>query len=194
VNNAGYMNVGRVVDVDPEEALRQLDALVVAPMHLAALALPAMRRRGSGRIVNVSSSIAYGTAAMTGWYQSAKHALSAVTDALGVEVAEDGIDVVLIEPGGLDTGIWDKSEADLRRRREQSGDRTAYDRALKLLHTTRPYMPGPDRAAEAIGTALTAGRPDVHYKVGWDVPLVRLSGRLLPDRVQDRVLRAVLGR
>jgi NAD(P)-dependent dehydrogenase (short-subunit alcohol dehydrogenase family) len=194
VNNAGYMNVGRVVDVDPDEALRQLDALVVAPLHLAALALPAMRRRGSGRIVNVSSSIAYGTAVMTGWYQASKHALSAVTDALRAEVAEDGIDVVLIEPGGLDTRIWDRSEGDLLRRREHTGDRTAYDRALKLLHTVRPYMPGPERAAEAIGTALTAGRPDVRYKIGLDVPFVRLSGRLLPDRAQDRLLRAVLGR
>ena len=194
VNNAGYMNVGRVVDVDPEEALHQLDALVVAPMHLAALALPAMRRHGSGRIVNVSSSIAHGTAAMTGWYQAAKHALSAVTDALRAEVAEDGIDVVLIEPGGLDTALWDKSEDDLLRRREQSGDRTAYDRTLKLLHTVRPHMPGPERVAEAIGTALTAGRPDVRYKVGIDVPFMRLSGRLLPDRAHDRLLRAVLGR
>ncbi|HEX2046683.1 MAG TPA: SDR family NAD(P)-dependent oxidoreductase [Acidimicrobiales bacterium] len=194
VNNAGYMNVGRVVDVEPDQALRQLDALVVAPMHLAALALPAMRRRGSGRIVNVSSSIAHGTAAMTGWYQAAKHALSAVTDAFRREVAEDGIDVVLVEPGGLDTGIWDKAEDDLLRRREKAGDPTPYDRSLKLLRTTRPYMPGPERAAEVIGRALTAGRPDVRYTVGYDAPLVRLSERLLPDRAHDRLVRAVLGR
>ena len=147
VNNAGYMNVGRVVDVPSEDALRQLDALVVAPMRLATLALPAMRRRGSGRIVNVSSSIAHGTAAMTGWYQAAKHALSAVTDAFRREVAEDGIDVVLVEPGGLDTGLWDKAEDDLRRRRERSGARTPYDRALAVVRTSRPSMPGPEKAA-----------------------------------------------
>ncbi len=194
VNNAGYMNVGRVVDVDPEDALRQLDALVVAPMHMAAVALPAMRRRGSGRIVNVSSSIAHGTAAMTGWYQAAKHALSAVTDAFRREVAEDGIDVVLVEPGGLDTGLWDKTEDDLLRRREHSGDPTPYDRSLRLLRTGRRYMPGPEIAAEVIGRALTAGRPEVRYQVGVDAPLVRLTERLLPDRVHDRLVRAVLGR
>jgi NAD(P)-dependent dehydrogenase (short-subunit alcohol dehydrogenase family) len=194
VNNAGYMNVGRVVDVNPDDALRQLDALVVAPMHLAAVALPSMRRRGSGRIVNVSSSIAHGTAAMTGWYQAAKHALSAVTDAFRREVAEDGIDVVLIEPGGLDTGIWDKAEDDLLRRREEAGDRMPYDRALRLLRTGRPYMPGPEMAAEVIGKALTAGRPDVRYMVGVDAPFVRLTERLLPDRAHDRLVRAVLGR
>lgn len=82
VNNAGYMNVGRVADVPPEDALHQLHAMVVAPMRLATLALPAMRRRGEGRIVNVSSVTAHATGAMTGWYQACKHALSAVSDAL----------------------------------------------------------------------------------------------------------------
>ena len=194
VNNAGYMNVGRVVDVTAEEALRQLDTLVVAPMRLAALALPVMRRRGSGRIVNVSSAIAHGSAAMTGWYQASKHALSAVTDALRREVAEDGIDVVLVEPGGLDTGLWDRAEDDLLRRREGAGDRTAYDRSLRILRTGRPYMPGPAIAAEAIGRALTAGRPDVRYSVGLDAPFMRLAERLLPDRAQDRLIRAAMGR
>ena len=194
VNNAGYMNVGRVVDVTREEALRQLDTLVVAPMRLAALALPAMRRHGSGRVVNVSSIIAHSSAAMTGWYQAGKHALSAVTDAFRREVAEDGIAVVLIEPGSLDTGIWDKAEEDLLRRREHVGDPTPYDRSLRLLRTGRPYMPGPEMAAEVIGRALTAGRPEVRYQVGVDAPLVRLAERLLPDRAHDRLVRAALGR
>lgn len=194
VNNAGYMNMGRVIDVTAEEALLQLDTLVVAPMRLATLALPGMRQRGSGRIVNVSSAIAHGSAAMTGWYQASKHALSAVTDALRREVAEDGIDVVLVEPGSLDTGLWDKAEDDLLRRREGAGDTTAYDRTVSILRTGRPFMPGPELAAEAIGRALTAGRPDVRYSVGLDAPLVRLAERLLPDRMQDRLLRAAMGR
>lgn len=194
VNNAGYMNVGRVVDVAPADALHQLDALVVAPMYLATLALPAMRRRGSGRIVNVSSSIAHVTFAMMGWYQAAKHAFSAVTDAFRREVGGDGIDVVLIEPGGIDTGIWDKAEQDLLQRRELAADPTTYDRSLAILRRTRPALPGPEIVAEVIGEALTAGRPRVRYEVGGDAPLVRWAEHLLPDRAQDFVLRAALGR
>lgn len=194
VNNAGYMNLGRVVDVAPEEALRQLDTLVVAPMRLAALAVPAMRQRGDGRIVNVSSSIAHATIAMMGWYQAGKHALAAVSDALRREVASDGIDVILIEPGGLDTRIWDKAEDDLLRRRGQSGASTAYDRSLRILRATRPFMTEPAAAAKVIGRALTAGRPAIRYKVGPDAPLVGLVEHLLPERVQDRLLRAFLGR
>jgi NAD(P)-dependent dehydrogenase (short-subunit alcohol dehydrogenase family) len=193
VNNAGYMNVGQVVDVPRPDALRQLDALVVAPMHLAALAVPAMRHRGEGRIVNVSSVLGHATAAMTGWYQAAKHALSAVTDALRREVAEDGIDVVLIEPGGLRTGIWDKAEDDLLRRRPHSASPQAYDRALEVLRNTRGAMGEPEAAARVIGEALTAGRPKSHYRVGRDAPLVELVESLLPSGLKDRLARTALG-
>lgn len=194
VNNAGYMNVGLVVDVPPEDALRQLHTMVVAPMRLAALALPGMRRRGEGRIVNVSSVAAHATAAMTGWYQACKHALSAVTDALRREVAADGVDVVLVEPGGLRTGIWDKAEDDMLRRRDGSASPAAYDRALGILRGARPRMGPSVGAAEVIGDAMTAGRPRARYRVGRDAPVIELTNALLPGRVKDRLARAALGR
>ncbi|MFP5372015.1 MAG: SDR family NAD(P)-dependent oxidoreductase, partial [Actinomycetes bacterium] len=173
---------------------RQLDTLVVAPMRLAALAVPSMRLRGSGRIVNVSSSQAHATAAMTGWYQAGKQALSAVSDALRREVAADGLDVVLIEPGGLNTGIWDKAADDLTRRGPGSDAPGTYDRSLRLLKALRPFMPDPATAARVIGTALTAGRPATRYHVGRAATVVRVAHSVLPDRAQDRLLRAALGR
>ncbi len=192
VNNAGYMNLGQVVDVPAEDALHQLEAMVVAPMRLATLAIPSMRGRGDGRIVNVSSVGAHATAAMTGWYQASKHALSAVTDALRREVAAFGVDVVLVEPGGMRTGIWDKAADDLRRRR--SAERpTAYDRALCVLHTARPFMGAPSAVAEVIGTALTAGRPRAHYQVGADAVAIRFLQSVVPERLRDRAARASLG-
>jgi short-subunit dehydrogenase len=193
VNNAGYMNVGMVVDVPPDDALRQLHAMVVAPMHLAALALPAMRRRGQGRIVNVSSVTAHATAAMTGWYQASKHALSAVTDALRREVAAYGVDVVLVEPGGLDTAIWDKANDDLVRRRPTSARPGVYDRSLAVLRTSRPFMGHPRAAAEVIGDALTAGHPRSHYRVGRDAPVIEFLEMLMPTQLKDRLARAALG-
>ncbi|MBW3614117.1 MAG: SDR family NAD(P)-dependent oxidoreductase [Actinobacteria bacterium] len=192
VNNAGYMNVGRVADVEPEEALHQLHAMVVAPMRLATLALPSMRRRGGGRIVNVSSVTAHATAPMTGWYQATKHALSAVSDALRQEVAADGIEVVLIEPGGLRTGISPKARDDLLRRRPGSTDRTAYDRSLTVLGVVQPVLQEPTAAAAAIGEALTAGRPRAHYRVGADAAVIKLLNVVLPTQVKDRLGRAAI--
>jgi len=192
VNNAGFMNVGRVVDVTREEALRQLDTLVVGPMRLAALALPEMRRQGQGRIVNVSSTIAHATSVMTGWYQAGKHALDAVTDALRREVAGDGIYVVLIEPGGLNTKLWDKAAGDIERRRAAAP--TEYGRAERMLQATHGRMTEPAQVAKAIGRALTAGRPAIRYRVGLDARVVPLLDRLVPDGAQDRIQRRVLGR
>lgn len=140
-----------MVNVPAEDALRQLHAMVVAPMRLAALAFPSMRSRGEGRIVNLSSVAAHATAAMTGWYQASKHALSAVTDALRREVAADGIDVVLIEPGGMQTAIWDKAAGDLVRRRRNSGSPVSYDRSLRVLCAAQPFMGAPSSVAEVIG-------------------------------------------
>jgi short-subunit dehydrogenase len=192
VNNAGYMNVGRVVDVTREEALRQLDTLVVAPLRLAALALPGMRRRGQGRIVNVSSMIAHASTVMTGWYQAGKHALDAATDALRREVAGDGIYVVLVEPGGLNTGIWDKAEDDLERRRAAAP--VEYDRALAVLRGTRGRMTDPAAAAAVIGRALTVGRPAIRYPVGLDARVLPIVDKLTPAGLQDRLQRRALGR
>lgn len=193
VNNAGYMNVGRVVDVPPEDALRQLQTMVVAPMRLAGLAVPSMRHRGGGRIVNVSSVTAHVTGAMTGWYQACKHGLAAVTDALRPELAADGIDVVLIEPGALRTGIWDKTNDDLVERRQGSADRTAYDRSLLVLRVLERVLADPRAAAEVIGEALTARRPRAHYRVGADARLVEVLDLLVPSRLKDRLVRKVLG-
>ena len=192
VNNAGYMNPGLVVDVTPDEALRQLHAMVVAPMHLAALAVPGMRRRGEGRIVNVTSALSHATAAMTGWYQGAKHALAAVTDALRREVAGDGIEVVMVEPGGIKTPLWDKARADLVRRSGHTADPVAYDRSLAVLDRSRNAMAPPGKVASVIADALTAGQPKAVYRVGADAAVLEILNVVLPDRLRDRLARTAL--
>ena len=83
---------------------------------------------------------------------------------------------------------------DLLRRRDLSGDRTPYDRSLRILRTGRPHVPRPETAARVIGEALTAGRPKIRYPVGWNARLFCVGERLLPDRAQDRLFRAMLGR
>ncbi|MGQ0744586.1 MAG: SDR family NAD(P)-dependent oxidoreductase [Acidimicrobiales bacterium] len=193
VNNAGYMNVGRVADVPPEQAREQLAAMVVAPMYLASLALPGMRARGEGRIVNVSSVLSAATAPMTGWYQAAKHGLSAVTDALRWEAAADGVDVILVEPAGLRTGIWAQARRDLARRRRASAHPDSYDRSLWVLARARPNMEGPATAAQVIGQAMTSGHPKARYRVGPDSVVVAALDRVLPDQAKDRVAQAALG-
>ena len=86
---------------------------------------------GDGRVVMISSIMGRITTPLTGWYQGAKHALEAVTDALRMEAASSGVKVVLVEPGGFKTGIWEEFERDITKR-EAQGSRfvNSYRRSL----------------------------------------------------------------
>ena len=192
VNNAGYSGVGAIEDVSDEEVRRQLETMVVAPMRLARLALPHIRAAGHGRVVNVSSIYGLTTTPFSGWYQASKHALEAATDALRVEVARDGIKVVLIEPGGLRTHIWEDMEADMDRR---TGSRyeTQYRRVRSLLHPYMAMMSRPEAVANVIGKALSGGSPRARYLVGRDAQGMAAAQALVPTEVRDRIARLFTG-
>ncbi len=192
VNNAGYSGVGAIEDVSDEEARKQLETMVVAPMRLARLALPHMRNARDGRIVNVSSIYGLTTTPFSGWYQASKHALEAASDALRLEVARDGIRVVLIEPGGFKTGIWEEFELDVSRR-ENSGYEAAYDRIRSLLDPFMKFMGEPEGAAKVIAKALTVKAPRARYLVGRDAQMIAAAQPLLPSVLRDRVTRFLVG-
>lgn len=192
VNNAGYSGVGAIEDVTDEEVRHQLETMVVAPMRLARLALPHMRAVGQGRIVNVSSIYGLTTTPFSGWYQACKHALEAASDALRVEVARDAVKVILIEPGGVKTHIWNEMEEDLARRAGSTYE-TEYRRVLALLAPCRALMVEPEAVARVIGEALTAGSPRARYLVGLDAQGVAAAQSLVPTWVRDRVTRLLTG-
>jgi len=192
VNNAGYSGVGAIEDVTDEEARHQLETMVVAPMRLARAALVHMRAAGQGRIVNVSSIYGLTTTPFSGWYQASKHALEAASDALRVEVARDGVKVILIEPGGVKTHIWEEMEADLAGRIGSSYEKQ-YRRIPTLLSPYRAVMAGPDTVAKVIGKALTAGSPRARYLVGPDAPGFVAAQALIPTAVKDRIARFLTG-
>jgi NAD(P)-dependent dehydrogenase (short-subunit alcohol dehydrogenase family) len=192
VNNAGYTGTGAIEDVGDDAARRQLETMTVAPMRLARLALPGMRERGEGRIVNVSSIYGRATTPLTGWYQASKHALEAVSDALRMEVASSGVKVVLVEPGGFKTGIWEEFERDVA---GHTGSRfeSAYRRSLQTMKLTQAIMGQPARVAGVIARALGTPFPRARYLVGYDAQVLALAQTFTPTMVRDRVIRLTLG-
>jgi NAD(P)-dependent dehydrogenase (short-subunit alcohol dehydrogenase family) len=190
VNNAGYSITGAIEDVADSEARAALETMVLAPMRLARLAIPHMRERGEGRIVNVSSIYGRVTTPLTGWYQGTKHALEALTDALRMEVAGSGIRVVLVEPGGFRTSIWEETEREVQKR---AGSRySAYRRTLQGTRLAQPIMGAPGQVARVIAGALSGfARP--RYLVGYDAAAISLWSRLTPTEIKDRLSRLVLG-
>ncbi|SMH42560.1 NADP-dependent 3-hydroxy acid dehydrogenase YdfG [Rathayibacter oskolensis] len=103
VNNAGHGLIGAAEEVSEEEARGILDADLLGPLWLCQAALPVMRRRGSGHLVQISTVGAVGTMPTLGLYNAAKWGLEGFSEALAAEVARFGIRVTIVEPGALDT-------------------------------------------------------------------------------------------
>jgi NAD(P)-dependent dehydrogenase (short-subunit alcohol dehydrogenase family) len=192
VNNAGFPATGAVEDIPDKEVREVLETMVVAPIRLARLALPYMREAGEGRIINMSSIYGLTTTPLSGWYQACKHALEGVSDALRMEIASTGVRVVLVEPGGFKTGIWEQNDAALAQRK---GSRytAAYARLSTGTQVTQPLMGDPRTVARVVVKALRSHNPRARYLVGYDAQLLALFDRVTPTGVKDRVSRLTLG-
>jgi NAD(P)-dependent dehydrogenase (short-subunit alcohol dehydrogenase family) len=196
VNNAGYSELGAVEEVSATEARAQLDVNVVAPAVVSAHALPAMRERGSGRIVMVSS-IAGRAAIMplNGWYHASKFALEALSDVLRMEVAGFGVKVSIVEPGFFKTGIGGsaRERADVRVAGEGSPYQGAYKRATMGLDAFERLAPPPDIVARVIVSAIESSRPLRRYLVGADALTVASTQPLIPRALTDAATRLITG-
>ena len=194
VNNAGYALTGAIEDVSDDEARHLFETMVFAPMRLSRLAMATMRENGRGRIVNVSSIAGLVSSPLAGWYTGAKHAIEALTDSLRIEVARDGVQVVLIEPGGFKTGIWEDMTRDIERHAGAGSRNTAaYERSLQMQRLIEPIMGSPEHCGRLIADVVGSRMPRDRYLVGLDAQAMRLGDRLTPNLLQDRVLRLVLG-
>ena len=195
VNNAGYGSYGAIEDVTQEEAKRQFDVNVFGAMELTKLVLPQMRQQGSGRVINISSVGGRGVGPFGGWYHGTKFALEALSDSLRMELKPFGIDVVVVEPGGIESEFLDIAATGLE---AISGQGPYADRVKAMLASfTDPKMVSrqspPQVIADVIARAATAQRPKTRYVAGFGArPLVALRW-LLSDRAFDALITRATG-
>ena len=195
INNAGYGSFGAVEDVDISEAKIQFEVNLFGLARLVQLVLPYMRKQKSGRIINVSSMGGRLTTYFGAWYHATKYALEAFSDALRMEVSDFGIDVSLIEPGGIKTD-WGIIAAD---KLENSAKGGAYEKeAMKTAKGMKKQYSGnllsnPIVITKAISKAVNSNRPKARYLIGFMAkPLVFLH-TILPAKVFDKIMRNVMG-
>lgn len=105
VNNAGYALRALIEQVSDEEAWHQLDTNVMGILRVSRAVLPSMRAQGSGRIMNISSAAGSHCFPMMGLYSASKHAVNGLTDSMAQEVAQFGVKVTCVEPGGFRTNF-----------------------------------------------------------------------------------------
>jgi NAD(P)-dependent dehydrogenase (short-subunit alcohol dehydrogenase family) len=190
VNNAGYGSYGSVEDVPIDEARRQFEVNLFGLARLCQLAIPQMRKQGSGRIINISSIGAVIYEPFGAWYHATKNAVEGFSDSLRVEVAQFGIDVVIVRPAGVVTEwnqISRESLVDVSRDGAYADQSVSAAKMLERVDN-RLLSSGPDTVAKTILRAATAHRPGPRYASGRGAWMVPASRRLLPDRVFDAIL------
>lgn len=107
INNAGTGVAGSVEDRSVDEARFVFEANFFGPLQLIKQILPSMRERGSGTIVNISSSSVYQAPPTLGIYAASKSALDSISASLASEVAGFGVRVIVPVPGGMTTNLTD---------------------------------------------------------------------------------------
>ena len=194
VNNAGIAVSAPIEFVPIEELRRQLDVNLIGQVAVTQAFLPALRR-GRGRIVNVSSIGGRIALPLAGPYAASKFALEAISDSLRREVAQFGIEVSVVEPGGVKTPIWQKGTATAEQIAAslppEAGE--LYGPMVDVLRRETARIAEedgmePEQVARVIGHALTARRPKTRYLVGRDAKMRWAVAKRVPDRIFDRLI------
>jgi NAD(P)-dependent dehydrogenase (short-subunit alcohol dehydrogenase family) len=187
INNAGYGQFGALEDVPMDEGRRQLETNLIGPARLIQLCLPHMRARRYGRIFNISSTGGKVAGPLGGWYYASKFALEGYSDALRNEVARFGIDVVVIEPGGIESE-WADIAGDQAERYSGKGPYADFVTKFRILQARLRKSPPPSIISDLIVKALRAKRPAIRYHGGRLAGPLLFLRRVLSDRLMDSLI------
>lgn len=179
VNCAGYQEVGALEDMPSETVEEMYGDNVFGPLNMIRHSLPMIRTK-EGRIVNVSSIAGRTTIPFYGVYSGTKFSIEALSDALRGEVKEYGVDVVIVEPGYINTGFNVKG---LEAVKEYMPDSVYTERYEKNLE--QGGLPGTDaeKAGEKVAKAVLSSRPKRRYTITWLAWLAPKLKRFLPRRL-----------
>ena len=197
INNAGYSQSGAVESIPDDRVRAQFETNVFGPLALCRLVLPGMREQGWGKIVQLSSMGGKLTFPGGGLYHATKHAVEALSDALRFEVKSFGVDVIVIEPGLINSGFGDAAVRGLGAASTPDGPYEEFNRAVGVA-SRDVYEKGllsklagpPEAVAERIEDALNARRPRARYTVTPSARALLTLHAVLPDRGWDSVVGA----
>lgn len=197
VNNAGVAIPGPLETIPLEDFRQQIEVNLVAYVAVTQALLPQIRS-ARGRIVFVSSIGGRIAFPFAGAYHAAKFATEAVGDVFRQELRPWGIRVAIVEPGSIDTPIWERgqrkgSEIEAKAPQTQLLYGTAIEKFRKLIEQTAERGIPPERAAKAISHALESPRPKSRYLVGLDAKLQARIRPLIPTPLFDRAVARVSG-
>ncbi len=196
VNNAGVARGGPLEYLDLEELRDQLEINLIGQLAVTQAMLEHLRR-ATGRIVMIGSISGRVSAPNLGPYAASKHALAALTESLRAELAAWKIRVALVEPGSIQTAIWDKADDTAARVRAELPTEAIARYGGLLDHTeaviaqSKKHAAPASKVADAVEHALTARRPKPTYVVGRDARVAAALLRVLPHRLRAALVRRI---
>jgi len=198
VNNAGYGETSVIEDLTVEDLHAQFEVNTYGPHRLIREALPHMREKEDGTIINMSSVGGRLSQPGIGAYCASKFALEALSDALRAEVRSFGVDVVLVEPGPVKTPFEEKADERIKERVEEGSpysdlyervsdfNRGISDGGGKDIMTNimgKITVP-PERVAKVVVKAAESPNPKARYKVSIPHRMIAM-GRYAPSSLRD---------
>ena len=194
INNAGYGLWAPLELVTDDDLRKQFDTNVFGLMAVTRAFVPAMRARGQGRVLNVSSVGGRITLPFGGAYNATKYALESMSDALRLELAPFGVRVVLIEPGLIRTDFAARTMGLLSKYREEPSAYTpVLDRAANMERQMDAMSVGPEHVSRAIARAVEARRPSARYVAPWRTYAMLAFMKAMPVSLVDWLLRRASG-
>ncbi|MDC0740282.1 SDR family oxidoreductase [Polyangium mundeleinium] len=154
VNNAGYAALGLEETLTSEDLLRQYDVNVVGPHRVLRAALPSMRARGKGFVVQISSALGRLVFPVMGAYGSSKFALEALSEAYRYELKATGVELTIVQPGAFPTEFGQKLAVGGEQERAQGYG--PFANALEMMGKSFEQMfsgdnvPSPQLVADAV--------------------------------------------
>jgi len=197
VNNAGVAVPSPLETIPIDDFRRQVEVNLTAHVAVTQALLPALRQ-ARGRIVFISSIGGRIAFPMTGAYHAAKFGIEAVGDVFRQELRPWGIGVSIVEPGSIDTPIWERGEQTA----DEIGERTPHRESLygeaiesyrKVVRQLAERGIAPERVAKTIERALEARRPRARYLVGLDAQVQARLKPLIPTPIFDRIVARAMG-
>lgn len=187
VNNAGYGAMGPLTDLPASEWQRQFEVNVFAPMALSRAVLPEMISRRSGVIVNISSVSGVMSTPFAGAYCASKAALNAASDAMRMELRPLGIQVVTVQPGGIQSAFGERAADDVQLAMDSPYQPIREGVLARANESQAGAMLAAEFARELVATLNRPDQPAV-IRLGPKSTLLPMLKRVLPTNWLDRIL------
>ena len=191
VNNAGYGSYGAIEDVPLDEGRRQFEVNLFGMARLIQLVTPTMRANRYGKVVNISSMGGKIWTKFGGWYHATKYAVEGLSDCLRMELKPFGIDVIVVEPGGIKTDWGIIAAQNLKKTSAGGAYAELANRAAEgmIRNYSGKMLSKSELIAKTVCKAVTAHRPRTRYLIGFGAKPMVWTHRIFGDRVFDWVIR-----